>query len=129
MKGKGSRFERDLIAELWKNGFAAVRVAGSGLSHFPCPDIVAGDGKMFFAFEVKMRNSLPLYLSNDEVENLLEFSKSFGAQGFIALKLPRKKWKFFKVEDLRETIKGYRIDEEIYATGKDIFDLRKLSFS
>ncbi|MEM4155503.1 MAG: Holliday junction resolvase, partial [Archaeoglobaceae archaeon] len=32
MKSKGTRFERDLIEELWKHGFAAVRVAGSGVS-------------------------------------------------------------------------------------------------
>ncbi len=45
MKSKGSRFERDLIAELWKAGLAAIRVAGSGVSTFPCPDIVAGNGR------------------------------------------------------------------------------------
>ncbi|MCQ4152952.1 MAG: Holliday junction resolvase [Archaeoglobi archaeon] len=126
MKRKGSRFERDLIEELWKNGFAAIRVAGSGVSHFPCPDIVAGDGKRFFAIEVKMRSSLPLYLTEEEIEKLRRFSEVFGAEEIIALKLPRKKWRFFKPEELGETSKGYRIDDDIYAKGKDIFDLKGL---
>lgn len=127
MKSKGSRFERELIAELWKNGFAAVRVAGSGISTFPCPDIVAGDGKKFFAFEAKMRRSLPLYVSSEEIEKLQKFSKAFGAVCFVALKLPRKKWKFFLIEDLKVTTKGFRIDEETYAMGKDILDLKGLT--
>ncbi|MEM1578615.1 MAG: Holliday junction resolvase Hjc [Archaeoglobaceae archaeon] len=126
MRSKGSRFERDLIEELWKQGFAAIRVAGSGVSHFPCPDIVAGNGKRFFAFEVKMRSSLPLYISFEEIEKLNKFSSLFGAQALIALKLPRKKWRFFRVEDLSKTGRGYRIDEEVYANGADIFELRGL---
>lgn len=127
MKRKGSRFERELIAELWKNGFAAVRVAGSGVSSFPCPDIVAGNGKDFFAFEVKMRRSLPLYVSSEEVEKLRKFSEVFGATCFIALKLPRKKWRFFAIEDMNVTTKGFSIDDEVYATGKDILDLKGLT--
>lgn len=127
MKNKGSRFERELIAELWKNGFAAVRVAGSGVSTFPCPDIVAGNGKKFFAFEVKMRDSLPLYVSSKEVEKLRKFSETFGAICFVALKLPRKKWRFFAIEDMKVTGKGFSIDEEIYAMGKDFLDLRGIA--
>ncbi|MCS7129959.1 MAG: Holliday junction resolvase Hjc [Archaeoglobaceae archaeon] len=126
MKSKGSRFERDLIEELWKHGFAAVRVAGSGVSHFPCPDIVAGNGEKFLAIEVKMRTSLPLYISEEEVEKLKKFSEVFGAEEFVALKLPRKKWRFFRLADLAETEKGYRVDEETYAKGMDIYDLKGL---
>jgi len=126
MKGKGSRFERDLIGELWKNGFAAIRVAGSGVSHFPCPDIVAGNRGKVLAIEVKMRTSLPLYLSKEEIEKLRKFSEIFGAEELVALKLPRKDWKFFRIKDLCETGKGYRIDEETYANGMDIYDIKGL---
>lgn len=126
MRGKGSKFERDLIAELWKHGFAAVRVAGSGVSHFPCPDIVAGNGKKLLAIEVKMRTTLPLYLSKEEIEKLRKFSEIFGAEELVALKLPRKEWKFFRIKDLCETVKGYRIDQELYANGIDIYDIKGL---
>ena len=120
MKSKGSRFERDLIAELWKAGLAAIRVAGSGVSTFPCPDIVAGNGRVYLAIEVKMRKDLPLYISNDEVEKLVSFAYDFGAEAYVALKLPRKKWKFFHVKMLERTEKNFKIDENIYPLGLDI---------
>ncbi len=117
MKSKGSRFERDLISELWREGFAAVRVAGSGVSTYPCPDIVAGNGDVFIAIEVKMRKSLPLYISEDEIRQLKDFSIFFGARPYIALKLPRKKWRFFTIEMLEKTEKSYKIDEKSYGMG------------
>jgi len=120
MKSKGSRFERELISELWKSGFAAIRVAGSGVSPYPCPDIVAGNGKIYVAIEVKMRKSLPVYLSTDEIMQIEKFSEKFGAKAYIALKLPRKKWKFFTIQMLEKTEKNYKIDREIYPTGLDI---------
>ncbi|WP_290596055.1 MULTISPECIES: Holliday junction resolvase Hjc [unclassified Archaeoglobus] len=120
MKNKGTRFERDLIAELWKEGFAAIRVAGSGVSTFPCPDIVAGNGKVYLAIEVKMRKKLPLYLSSDEVAQLEKFSESFGAASYVALKLPRKKWKFFTIQMLERTEKNFKIDDDIYPLGLDL---------
>jgi Holliday junction resolvase len=120
MKSKGTRFERDLISELWKAGFAAIRVAGSGVSPFPCPDIVAGNGRTYLAIEVKMRKNLPLYLSADEVEQLVTFARGFGAEAYIALKLPRKKWKFFPLKMLERTEKNFKIDEKVYPLGLDI---------
>ena len=50
-KSKGSKAERELISMFWKKGFAAMRAAGSGSTHHPSPDIVAGNGKYFFAIE------------------------------------------------------------------------------
>ena len=123
MRSKGSRFERDLISELWKEGFAAVRVAGSGISTYPCPDIVAGNGEIFIAIEVKMRKSLPLYLSDDEIRQLKDFSIFFGAKPYIALKLPRKKWRFFTIEMLEKTEKNYKIDEMVYGLGLQLEEI------
>lgn len=120
MKRKGTKFERDLIAELWRMGFAAIRVAGSGVSPYPCPDIVAGDGKIYLAIEVKMRQELPLYLSPEEVMQLEIFSETFGASPYVALKLPRKKWKFFTPKMLQRTEKNFKIDDTIYNLGMDI---------
>ena len=120
MKNKGTRFERDLIAQLWKEGFAAIRVAGSGVSPFPCPDIVAGNGCIYLAIEVKMRKDLPLYISAEEVMQLEKFSEGFGAVPYIALKLPRKKWKFFTIQMLERTEKNFKVDENVYPLGLDI---------
>ncbi len=113
---KGITYERRLIEELWKRGFAAIRVAGSGLIKFS-PDIVAGNGKKYLAIEVKMRKSLPLYINETEVKDLEVFANRFGAEAYIALKLPRADWKFFKLDSLKETKTGYKIDNELYNTG------------
>ena len=123
MKSKGTRFERDLISELWRAGFAAIRVAGSGVSPFPCPDIVAGNGRVYLAIEVKMRKNLPLYLSTEEVEQLVKFARGFGAEAYVALKLPRKKWKFFPVDKLEKTEKNYKVDSTVYHLGLDIAEV------
>ncbi len=123
MKSKGSRFERDLIEKLWKEGFAAVRVAGSGTASNPTPDVVAGNGKRYIAIEVKMRRSLPLYLSQEEVEELKSFANTFGAEAYIALKLPRREWRFFPLDELERTGrtgKGYKVGEDAYAMGMEI---------
>ncbi len=125
MKRKGSHFERDLIERLWKAGFAAVRVAGSGSASYPTPDIVAGDGQRFIAVEVKMRKNLPLYLSRDEIEQLKAFAEKFGAKPYVALKLPRKDWKFFPPDLLEDIGKNYRIGEENYYLGLEFEDICK----
>ncbi len=120
MKRKGSRFERELLDIFWREGFAAVRVAGSGSSSYPSPDLLVGNGKRFFALEVKMRKDLPLYISGERVRELVMFSNLFGAEPLVALKLPRRRWKFFGISDLIETEKGYKISEENYHLGKDL---------
>lgn len=123
MKGKGTRFERDLINQFWKRGFAAVRIAGSGVMPHPSPDIIAANGKRFLAIEVKMRSKLPLYLSEDELKQLQEFAEIFGAQAFVAFKIPRQDWKFFTLDLLIRTKKGYKIDGENYPFGLSIEEI------
>ena len=123
MKRKGSRFERELLNLFWDNGFAAVRVAGSGSSSYPSPDLVVGNGKKFYALEVKMRKELPLYINGERLRELVMFSNLFGAKPLIAFKLPRKRWKFFTISDLIETEKGYKIGEENYHLGKDFEEI------
>ncbi len=41
-KSKGSAAERELIHKFWANSWGAIRVAGSGSSQFPSPDILVG---------------------------------------------------------------------------------------
>lgn len=118
MAKKGMKFERDLIHMLWENGYAALRTAGSGAARYPTPDVVAGNGSNFIALEVKKRSSLPVYLTENEVRELVMFSNLFGANAYIAVKIPRKEWKFIDIEQLKKG-KSYRVDEEVYSTGMD----------
>ncbi len=119
-KNKGTKFERELIHILWENGFAAIRAAGSGATTYPCPDILASNGKIVLAFEVKARVSLPLYLTEQKVKELVMFSNLFGAKPYIALKVSRRGWRFIEVSRLIKTPKGYKVDEELFAEGCDI---------
>ncbi len=124
---KGIKFERELIHMFWQEGFAAVRVAGSGSSTYPSPDIIAGNGKKLFAIEVKMRASLPVYLNGEKIRELVMFSNLIRAEPYVALRLlkpkSKEKWRFFRVDMLEETGKGYRIDERNYALGLEFDEL------
>lgn len=123
MKNKGTRFERELIHKLWENGFAAMRSPGSGSISYPMPDILAGNGKKFIAIEVKMRSELPVYLSEQEVKDLVMFANLFGAEPYIGVKISRIDWKFFRITQLKETKKGYKIDKEVFTLGIDLEEM------
>ena len=123
---KGYRFERELLHKLWEIGFAAVRTPASGVMSYPCPDIIAGNGKTYLAIEVKMRSSLPLYLSKDEVNSLKKFSEVFGAKPLVALKVKGSGWRFFTLDMLVESRSNYKIDESTFYRGFDFDELRGL---
>lgn len=118
MTKKGMKFERDLIHMFWGKGYAALRTAGSGAARYPTPDVVAGNGNNFIALEVKKRSNLPVYLTENEVRELVMFSNLFGANAYIAVKIPRKEWKFVEIGQLKKG-KSYRVDEEVYSAGID----------
>lgn len=119
MKRKGSNFERELVDELWKNGFAAVRIAGSGAKKI-VPDVVAGNGKKILAFEVKMRKNLPIYFKESEIEDLINFSKIFGARPIIAVKISHIGWRFFHAEEVKK-----KIDSEDFKKGLSLSEVLK----
>ncbi|WP_457548953.1 Holliday junction resolvase Hjc [Archaeoglobus sp.] len=123
---KGYRFEIELIHKLWEIGFAAVRTPASGVMSYPCPDIIAGNGRIYLAIEVKMRSSLPLYLSKVEVNGLKEFAEMFGAKPLVALKVKGLGWRLFTLDMLVESGGSYRIDENTFYRGFDFDELKGL---
>ncbi len=123
---KGYAYERELLHKLWEIGFAAVRTPASGVMSYPCPDIIAGNGKTYLAIEVKMRKSLPIYISKDKVESLRRFAEVFGAKPLIALKVKGLGWRFFTLDMLDECGSNYRIDENKFYRGLDFDELRGL---
>ena len=102
-KAKGLNAERELIHMLWKNGFAAVRVAGSGSSKYPSPDILAGNGHRHLAIECKITKSKNKYFTRREISDLRRFCSGFGTEGYVAVKFPKKAWYFFLLDDLHVT--------------------------
>ncbi len=123
MKRKGVKFERELIHALWEEGFAAVRCAGSGSMSYPSPDIVASNGKIILAIEAKVREKLPLYIQDEKLRELVMFSNLFGAKPVVALKIKKEKWRFFTVEMLERTERGYKIDSNNFYLGKELGEI------
>jgi len=112
-KRKGTIAERDLINFFWINNWSAHRIAGSGSSQYPSPDIIAGNGARKLAIEVKITSSNKKYFPINEIESLKEFCKIFGAESWIAIKFSKsenKNWFFFSLEDLNKSGKSYNIE-------------------
>lgn len=108
-KAKGINGERELIHLFWEAGWAAIRVAGSGSSRFPSPDVLAGNSIRRVAVEAKVVNGKTKYFSKSEIDELKKFSKAFGAESWIAVRFSGKDWLFINPEDLKETDKGFSI--------------------
>lgn len=93
-KKRGCNYERQLVDLLHNRGFAAVRVAGSGAKPLPTPDIVACQKGRILAIECKTSRKNQVYISNDQVNNLCEYSKMAGAKPLIAVKFTQREWYF-----------------------------------
>jgi len=119
VKVKGERFERELVNMFWDEGFAATRIPASGSMSYPSPDIIAGNGKRYLAIEVKMRSNLPVYIPKQDIDNLIRFSERFGAEPYVAIKIKKMGWRFFKVDQLKETRGGFKVDESNFYSGFD----------
>lgn len=99
-KRKGSGYERELLRMFFENGFSGVRAAGSGSSSMPSPDLVIGRFGSVLAFEVKSTVDDFVYISNEQLSNLLTFSSVFGAKPLVAVKFIGRGWRFFDVPEL-----------------------------
>ncbi|MFW5746714.1 MAG: Holliday junction resolvase Hjc, partial [Nanoarchaeota archaeon] len=108
-KSKGIAAERELIHLLWKAGFAAIRVAGSGSSRYPSCDILASNGSRLLALECKSIKSGTRYLPDTEMQAFMDFAQTFGAQPWIAARFARRQWHFLLPEDLKKTPSAYGI--------------------
>ena len=110
MYKKGRQAERYLVEKLWELKYAAIRVPGSGRSYKrPHPDVVAGNGKRYLAFQIKYTREKQKYLTKDEITDLKEFCSVFGSEPLVAVKFLRT-LKVYTPEELIPTEKGYRVD-------------------
>ena len=113
LKGKGIAAERELIHLLWKQGFAAVRVASSGSSRYPSCDILASNGVKTFCFECKSIKGKSRYIEKGEIDEFLSFSASFGGMPFIAARFSATQWHFLSMDDIPQTTKAYCISRDL----------------
>lgn len=102
-KKKGTDAERQIIHMLWKEGYAAIRTAGSGSCKYPVPDIIASNAIRRIAIECKITKDTSKHFLKEEIDDLEEFCKIFGSEGYVAIKFPKIDWVFFVLEDLKIT--------------------------
>jgi len=100
-KIKGTIAEREILHLFWKNSWACIRVAGSGSMKYPCPDLLAGNNLRKLAIECKAINDNKKYLTKQEVSDLIEFARRFGAEPWIAIKFIGDGWYFLNPEDMQ----------------------------
>ncbi|MBI2141265.1 Holliday junction resolvase [Candidatus Woesearchaeota archaeon] len=108
-KAKGSNSERELIHLFWSKGWASIRAAGSGSSHYPSPDILASNAARTLAIECKSSGELSRHLQKGQVEDLVKFAKLFGAEPWIGARFNAMKWAFFTPDDLKKTGSGFSV--------------------
>jgi Holliday junction resolvase len=115
MVKKGSKEERDLVRILWDESFAAMRApASGGATKKPLPDVLAGNGEIYLAIEVKTTTKDRIYIDSQKIQGLCEFSQIFGAQPYVGIKFKYKKWRFLSPEDLIQTRnENYRLDKDL----------------
>ncbi|WP_132058981.1 Holliday junction resolvase Hjc [Halorussus amylolyticus] len=124
---KGNRRERELVNRLDEAGFAVMRAPASGAAtERELPDVLAGDGDVFYAVEAKSSSGDPIYLTGEEVEALVYFSRNFGAKPKIGVRFDREDWFFFHPADVHQTKGGnYRVKKETaLERGEPLSDLR-----
>ncbi len=112
LKSRGINAERELVHKFWAAGWACIRVAGSGSSRYPSPDLLAGNARRKLAIECKMTTGEAKYLGKEDIEQIRTFAKAFGAEAWIAVKISHI-WRFLMLEDVRETLKGYAINKDL----------------
>jgi len=112
-KSKGSAAERELIARFWEVGWTAHRIAGSGSSQHPSPDLIAGSKGRVLAIEVKATNDEKKYFPRLEIDELNEYASKTGVEAWVAMKFFRTPWLFLKTSDLEQTPSSYVLTKEL----------------
>ena len=102
-KAKGSKGERDLVKFFNENEWSCIRIAGSGSSQYPAPDILAGNAIRRVAIECKVTKDHKKYFQNDEIQQLKTFSQKFGSN----------EWYFLMLEDLIDAGKSWSVSLEV----------------
>ena len=97
MAKKGSAEERDLVHKLWDRNFAAMRApASGGATKKPLPDVIAGNGKIYLAIEVKTT-------TKDKI----------CANPYLGVKFKYTKWFFLSPDLIEKTRNGnYKVEKD-----------------
>ena len=123
MKSKGSRTERELVhlfndTKLW----AAIRIAGSGLTKDSNPDVLVGNNQRYLAIECKSLKNKIKYLTEEDIAQITDFAERFGAEAWFGIRFDREGWYFIKPNNLE------KIKTKNYAVSLPLVKEKGLSF-
>lgn len=126
-KQKGTRAERELLHMLFDKKWHVVRAAGSGSIGLPNPDLIAGKDSRILAIECKSLSVENKYFKEQEIKELNQFSKKFGAEAWLALRFDNIGWYFIQPNKLNKTKSSYYSIslEELKRKGLNFNDLIK----
>lgn len=119
---KGARGENELIKELDERGFACLRAPSSGsTTQRELPDVLAGNGSVFYAFEAKRASGDCVYLDKEEIDDLEFFAQRFGAEAIVAVRFDYGDWFFVWKDDMHKTPGGnWRVDSYLSSEVKGL---------
>lgn len=112
-KSKGINAERELVHLFQQNGWSSVRIAGSGSSKYPSPDVLASNAIRRIAIECKTLKEGKKYFSEEDIDQLKQFSSKFGTESWIGMKFGRMPWYFLSLDDLEKTGKNMAISTDL----------------
>jgi Holliday junction resolvase len=112
-KAKGTKGERELVKFFNENDWSCVRIAGSGSTKYPSPDLLAGNASRRLAIECKVTKDKKKYIPKSDIEQLRTFSTKFGAESWVAVKFGPSKWYFLILEDLEDTGNSFAVSLEL----------------
>lgn len=126
-KKKGSRTERELLHLFWDNKWFCIRMAGSGSMPLPCPDLLSGKKGRTLAIECKSgKGKQRRYITKEQIDELIEFSKGFGAEAWIGVRFDGMKWSFLKPNQLGVSSGGANYYIDVNLTEKKGISFEKL---
>lgn len=110
-KAKGTAAENELIHKFWDNNWVCVRVAGSGSTQFPSPDLLASRGDKKIVMEVKVVNDVKKYFTNQEILDLNFFAEKFGTEAWVGVRFQENQWYFMPTFQLEQTkSENFKVD-------------------
>ena len=113
LKSKGINAERELVHMFWSKNWACIRIAGSGSSKYPSPDVLVSNKLRRLAIECKATKEQKKYFEKREIDALKKFAVIFGAEPWVAVKFKDHEWYFIALDDLKETNKCYVVDTDL----------------
>ena len=94
--------------------------ASGGATKRPLPDVLAGNGKLYLAIEVKTTTKDKVYIDSTQIDELCEFSNIFGATPYIGVRFKYTKWLFLEPKNTPRTRNGnYKVEKD-YALEKGL---------